>query len=113
MADVILFDSSPVLAVTDPSVLSQRVDGVVLVTHAKRTRRDSIKQAVKRLNQVGANILGCVLNQASSSEASYHHSEYYTRSAQDGVLSGTRTNKDRPWWRRLPPFFNLKQGREI
>jgi len=107
MADVILFDSSPVLAVTDASVLSHRVDGVILVAHAKRTRRDPAKQAVKRLNQVGANFLGCVLNQASSGEASYHHSEYYTRSTDRGVSPGAGAGK-RPWWRRLPPFFSLK-----
>jgi len=112
MADVILFDSSPVLAVTDASVLSHRVDGVILVAHAKRTRRDSAKQAVKRLSQVGANILGCVLNQASSSESSYHHSEYYTRSTDRGVAPGTGDGK-RPWWRRLPPFFSLKPERRI
>jgi len=112
IADVILFDSSPVLAVTDASVLSNRVDGVILVAHAKRTRRDSAKQAVKRLSQVGANILGCVLNQASFSEASYHHSEYYTRSTERGISAGTENKKRRPWWRRLPPFFNLKPEQE-
>jgi non-specific protein-tyrosine kinase len=110
MADVILFDSSPVLAVTDASVLSHRVDGVVLVTHAKRTRRDSAKQAIKRLNQVGANLLGAVLNHASSNEASYHHSDYYTKSVDYGVQ---RERKQRPWWRRLPPFFNMKADRQL
>jgi non-specific protein-tyrosine kinase len=73
VADVVLFDSSPVLAVTDAAVLSSRVDGVILVARAKRTRRNAARQAIRRLNQVGANIIGAVLNQASSKEGSYDH----------------------------------------
>jgi non-specific protein-tyrosine kinase len=114
MADVILFDSSPVLAVTDASVLSHRVDGVILVTYAKRTRREAARQAIKRLNQVGANILGCILNYASSSEASYHHSDYYARSTDRGGMAfQSGDKKQRPWWKRLPPFFNLRAERKF
>jgi succinoglycan biosynthesis transport protein ExoP len=101
MADVIIFDSSPILAVTDATVLSNRVDGVILVTQAKRTRRDAAKQAIKRLNQVGANILGGVLNQVSGRGDNYYAS-YYTRS-----MAGPATldhSKQRHWWQRLPVF---------
>jgi non-specific protein-tyrosine kinase len=108
IADVILFDSSPVLAVTDASVLSSRVDGVILVMQAKRTRRDAAKQAIKRLNQIGANILGTLLNQASGKDASYHHSDYYARSHERlDYRMGSSTQ--RPWWRRLPPFFGTER----
>jgi capsular exopolysaccharide synthesis family protein len=109
IADVVLFDSSPVLAVTDASVLSSRVDGVILVTQAKRTRRDSVKQSLRRLNQVGANVMGCVLNQAPHAESSYSHSEYYTRGSGD-----TRPGVKRRGWKRFLPFLdNLKAGREV
>jgi non-specific protein-tyrosine kinase len=107
IADVILFDSSPVLAVTDASVLSNRVDGVILVMQAKRTRRDAAKQAIKRLNQIGANILGTLLNQASGRDASYHHSDYYARSSRLDYRLERSTQ--RPWWRRLPPFFGAER----
>ena len=101
MADVVIFDSSPVLAVTDAAILSNRVDGVILITQAKRTRREAARQAIKRLNQVGANFLGGILNQAPGRGESYHASSYYTHSNRAGLLS---VSKQRRWWQRLPVF---------
>lgn len=60
--DVVLLDSPPVLPVTDATVLARLVDGVVLVLQAGRTRRVAAQQAVERLQQVGATLLGTVLN---------------------------------------------------
>jgi succinoglycan biosynthesis transport protein ExoP len=100
MADVIIFDSSPVLAVTDAAVLSSRVDGVILVTQAKRTRRDAVKQAVKRLNQVGANILGSVLNRVPGRGDHYYARSFYTRSEHG--LARSSHSKSRRSWPRLP-----------
>jgi non-specific protein-tyrosine kinase len=82
MADVIIFDTAPVLAVSDPVVLSSRVNGVVLVIRAGRTRRDATRHAVGRLRQVEANLLGVVLNRISGRDASYHYYySHYTRSS--------------------------------
>jgi Mrp family chromosome partitioning ATPase len=65
VADVVLFDSPPVLAVADATVLSKRVDGLVLVTEAGQTRRGAAQQAVVNLRQAGARMLGAVLNGVS------------------------------------------------
>ncbi|MBN1218844.1 MAG: polysaccharide biosynthesis tyrosine autokinase [Anaerolineae bacterium] len=101
MADVIIFDSSPILAVTDASVLANRVDGVILVIQAKQTRRDTTREAMKRLNQVGANILGAVLNQVSGKEGGYYSSKsYYTRS-EYGMANRIHRTGQRHWWQRL------------
>lgn len=99
VADVIVFDSPPVLAVTDAAVLSSRVDGVILVTQAKRTRRDATKQAVERLERVGARVLGSVLNQVSG-KGDYSHYSYYTRSGH--MLAGQNQPAWRRLWQRLP-----------
>lgn len=101
MADVIILDAPPVLAVTDPIVISTRVDGVVLVTKANRTRRDSIYQVIQMLDQVGAKILGGVLNQASS-KATYYH-QYYSRSEQQQASRSSGVATLRRWWQRLLP----------
>jgi len=61
-ADVILFDSPPVVAVTDAAVLAQRVDGVLLVLRAGKTRREMAQRAKAVLEKVNANLLGVVLN---------------------------------------------------
>lgn len=102
MADVVIFDSPPVLAVIDAAVLSKRASGVMLVIQAGRTRRDAARQAIKRLEQVGTNILGAVLNQVSSrGRDSHQYVQYYTRSGQSLADQSNRFGRRR-WWQRLP-----------
>ena len=98
MADVVIFDSPPVLAVTDAAVLSSRVDGVILVTQAKRTRRNAAKQAIERLEHVGGKVLGCVLNQVAS-RGEYSHYAYYTRGTGGRPLAVGELDQSK--WRRL------------
>jgi non-specific protein-tyrosine kinase len=102
MADIIIFDSPPVLAVTDAAVLSQRVSGVVLMVEAGRTRRDAARQAVKRLHQAGANVLGAVLNRARNQGREYSYASYYSRSSERGLPEQVTEAKRRSWWQRLP-----------
>jgi len=97
IADVIIFDSPPVLAVTDAAVLSSRVDGVILVTKAKHTRRNAAKQAIEKLEHVGGKVLGSVLNQVSH-RGDYGHYAYYTRGS--GRTLATE-QLDESKWRRL------------
>jgi len=63
--DVVLIDSPPVLPVTDAVALSTWVDAVVLVAAAGTTTRKPLRSAVDHLRQVGAPLVGVVLNQAS------------------------------------------------
>ena len=60
-ADQVLFDTPPVVAVTDAAVLATKVDGVVLVVSAGHTRRDHARTAIQRLQQINARIVGAVL----------------------------------------------------
>jgi capsular exopolysaccharide synthesis family protein len=60
-ADQVLFDTPPVVAVTDAAVLATKVDGVLLVISAGRTRREYARSAVQRLKQVGARLVGTVV----------------------------------------------------
>lgn len=69
-ADIVLFDTPPVVAVTDAAVLATRMDGVLLVLQAGRTRRDRAREARQKLEKVKANIIGVVLNNAKL-EAGY------------------------------------------
>lgn len=63
-ADIILFDAPPVVVVTDAAVLGTKVDGVLLVVSAGRTRRDHAERAKELLERVHVRILGAVLNEA-------------------------------------------------
>ncbi len=63
-ADVILFDAPPIVAVTDGAVLGAKVDGVLLVVRAGRTRRDHVQQARELLERGHVRIVGAVLSNA-------------------------------------------------
>jgi non-specific protein-tyrosine kinase len=99
-ADIIIIDTPPTLVVTDASVLSTRVDGVLFVLQAGHTRKTAAKQAKETLVSVGANIVGIVLNRLE-----VHNSSYYT------YYTPYTTSKDDPdasrsVWRRLVKRLN-------
>ncbi len=60
--DLVLLDSPPLLAVADASILGAMTDGVLLVVRAGRPGRDEICAARDLLENVGAHVVGAVLN---------------------------------------------------
>jgi non-specific protein-tyrosine kinase len=64
MADIILFDAPPVIAVTDAAVLGAKVDGVLLVINAGQTRRDHAERAKELLEKAKVRIIGATLTNA-------------------------------------------------
>jgi capsular exopolysaccharide synthesis family protein len=79
--DRVVFDSPPVIAVTDPVVLSRLVDGVVLVVKSMVTNRRAAKFAVKQMRDIGGHLLGAVLNDLDleNREYGYYHYYYYRK----------------------------------
>ncbi|MFE4036151.1 CpsD/CapB family tyrosine-protein kinase [Priestia sp. YIM B13489] len=71
--DLIIFDSSPVLAVTDAQVLSNLTDGVVLVISSGHTQKDSAKKAKELLESAKAKILGVVLNNKKEQDSQHYY----------------------------------------
>lgn len=61
-ADMLLFDAPPIMAVTDAALLSTKVDGVLLVIGAGKTKRDHAHKAKALLDKVNARLIGAVLN---------------------------------------------------
>ena len=88
-SDLVIFDSPPLLAVTDAVLIASLVDGVLLVVDTGHTRRQAVRQSVELLKQANAEIVGAVLNKVSSRNASYYGSYYHDYSS-DGV-SGNGT----------------------
>ncbi len=62
LADLVIIDTPPVLAVSDAAELARQVDGVVLVASEGKTSLDAVDQAIVRLNAVKAHVIGVVLN---------------------------------------------------
>ena len=67
--DIVLFDAPPVIAVTDAAVLGTKVDGVLLVISAAKTRRDHALRAKELLEKVKVRLVGAVLNNALSDQS--------------------------------------------
>ncbi len=104
-ADVLIFDSPPVLAVTDAAVLGRQVDGVLLVVDAGRTRLEAALRSVEALQKVKANILGATLNRLSRRSRGYYYYDYYYRAEEEGASTQRRTRHGngrlRSIWQRL------------
>jgi capsular exopolysaccharide synthesis family protein len=74
--DLVLIDSPPVLPVTDAAILSQHADATLMLAAAGQTRRSDLHRAVEKLDQVGATILGTVLNKVTRHTGSYYGYTY-------------------------------------
>jgi len=61
--DRVILDSPPIAPVTDPAIIGNATDGVVLVLRAGHTTRDAAKFARRQLGDAGHAILGLVINQ--------------------------------------------------
>ncbi|MFC7321867.1 CpsD/CapB family tyrosine-protein kinase [Halobacillus campisalis] len=73
--DLLVFDTPPVLAVSDSQVLASEVDGVMLVVRSGHTDNSSAERAKELLEQSKANILGVVLNDQEKKNSNYYY--YY------------------------------------
>jgi capsular exopolysaccharide synthesis family protein len=80
--DVVVFDAPPVLPVTDSVVLATQLDGVVLVGRYGMTQKAQAAEARRRLESVGANVVGCVLNAVPTSAAAGYYEAYYGQKPQ-------------------------------
>jgi len=76
--DHVLFDSPPLGAVTDSAIIAPQVDGAILVMKSEKTTRDAAASAMKQLRNVGANLLGGVLNDVDlAKQEAYYGGHYY------------------------------------
>jgi capsular exopolysaccharide synthesis family protein len=73
LVDIVVFDSPPLLVVTDASLLARQVEATLLVVEAGRNRAHICQQARERLSWIGVEPVGVVLNK----QASKHHGGYY------------------------------------
>ncbi|MDQ3030799.1 MAG: polysaccharide biosynthesis tyrosine autokinase [Myxococcota bacterium] len=64
--DLVIFDSPPLGAVIDAAVLGPQVDGVVLVVRPGETTRQAVRAMLRQLGDVGANLLGAIVNGADT-----------------------------------------------
>jgi capsular exopolysaccharide synthesis family protein len=73
----VIFDSPPVLAVTDSIVLAASADGVVLCVHGGQTPRDLVQRSAERLRQSNIPVLGAILNNLDLKQYGYSFKKSY------------------------------------
>lgn len=88
-ADMVVFDSPPVMAVADAAILASRLDGVLLVVDAGHTRRGAARRSKESLDSVGAHLLGVAVNRLSALRGGYYY--YYS---EDGDHRKRRSPRD-------------------
>ncbi|MEA3349243.1 MAG: polysaccharide biosynthesis tyrosine autokinase [Chloroflexota bacterium] len=94
-SDVIVFDSPPLNAVTDASVLSKLVDGIILVIKAGTTKIIAAQQALEQLQRVGANVIGVVLNDVDMNKARYSTYYSYYSDYSESIASERKQNSSK------------------
>ena len=79
----VVIDSPPITSFTDGVLIASMVDGVILVVHSGKSSRQVVKRAKQLLQDVGARLLGVVLNNVNlRSQDNYHYYQtYYHRNS--------------------------------
>lgn len=77
--DRLIFDSPPVVAVTDAQILGMKLDGALLVIQANQTTREMLRKAVSLLKDVNVHLFGGILNNLNVSRrgAGGYYYHYY------------------------------------
>lgn len=89
--DIVVFDTPPLLAVSDTLVLARQVEKSIFVVRWEKTRRDTVATALRQIIEAGADMAGIVMTQVDlKKQARYgqsdngyqhyydHHMKYYT-----------------------------------
>jgi non-specific protein-tyrosine kinase len=88
-ADIIVIDTPPVLAVSDPLVVGRHTDAILLVAKSGQTRRDALRHSAEALQQGKMRLLGIVLNQQRSKDGvGYYYYEGYGAAANPAPTPG-------------------------
>jgi len=75
--EYIILDSSPLVSVADPIILSTMVDGVILIVKSGQSKIELVGRACQQLSAVGAKILGITLNNLDIRKERYDYYRYY------------------------------------
>ena len=92
--DHILFDSPPVLSVSDPVIVATTADSGILVVRAGRTPRQSVRLAVARLSRTGGASFGVVLNGFDAAAHAEQYQYYYGHPQPDEDDTGSAADSD-------------------
>jgi capsular exopolysaccharide synthesis family protein len=76
--DMVLFDSPPIVAVTDASMISGEIDAIAMVVKAGQTERTAVDRAMDMMRNVKAPLIGAILNGANQESLGGKYAYYYS-----------------------------------
>ena len=77
--DIVIFDTPPVVAVTDARVYMSYIDATILIVKAGQTDLRLLKRASNMLRSVKSPMIGCILNGFSNKHSYYGDYYYYNQ----------------------------------
>ena len=101
--DYIFIDAPPVGVVSDATIISSNVDGVMYVFGANETDLSHAQVAIDNLKKADANIIGSVLNKYEMNQSSYSYYGYYY---EQDEAPGSRSVKNK---RKKSGLFGKKR----
>ena len=84
--DIVLFDSPPLVAVTDATMISKEIDKIIMVVKVGQTDKKALEHTINSLENVGSPLGGVVMNavtQKNSYGTYYYYYQYYNYYGSD------------------------------
>jgi capsular exopolysaccharide synthesis family protein len=88
--DIVLVDTPPLLAVSDPCIVAPNTDGLVLVLRMGKNKRNSAKRATELIDTNNIRVIGVVCNATNAVAEGYSYEETY------GEYFSGSASKERP-----------------
>ncbi len=77
--DQVIIDSPPVLGMADSLILSNRAHGTIFIAASEDSKKESITNALKRLNRSYGNVIGVILTKVKTGKGHYYsYDNYYS-----------------------------------
>lgn len=102
MFDTIVIDAPPVLPVTDATVLSQHVGGVVVVVGSEKLKHQDLGKTLQALELVNANLLGIVLNRLPAKGPDAYAYSYYSHDTKPSRAIAADPRRQQVSGREIP-----------
>lgn len=102
----VIVDSPPFGLVSDSAVISTLVGCVIIVCQPEKTRKRSSRYAVRHFVELGANVIGAVVNKVPTGRNSpfradnYQDTSYHSKGSDYYRHSKSRKQDKRRWWQR-------------
>ncbi len=77
IADIVIFDGTPSLLVTDAMILSRKVNSTIIIAEYNRTKTNNLKQVKEEIEKVGGKVAGVVLNKVPTKGKGYGYGYSY------------------------------------